>query len=44
MRECLEQMGGVTRKEFLIQRLTVWEGVKNDGNLIFLTPSLKDIK
>ena len=23
MRECLEQMGGVTRKEFLIQRLTV---------------------
>ena len=32
MRECLEQMGGVTRKEFLIQRLTVWKGVKKLGN------------
>ena len=31
MRECLKQMGEVTRKEFLIQRLTVRKG----GSFIF---------
>ena len=43
MRECLKQMGGVTRKEFLIQRLMVRKGVNKSKIATLIVQSEKKL-